>query len=120
MQAAPVDALAGLPSGPAFLALAALDRYRADLDGLVRAGAAARDWERIALDLRELRRSLAPLPALCAGWLEVLLSGLDLLAAVAQPLGGAQLQRKLSRHLGELALLERRCREACSHGHATP
>lgn len=114
-----MDTPTRLPSGDAFLALAALDRYHADLERLVRAGPAQQDWARIAGDLRELRRSFAALPSLCAPWLEALMSGLDLLGAVAQQCGAERLQQKFAHHVGQLLQLERCVRAACAHANAT-
>lgn len=105
------------PSSAAFLALAALDRYQADLDRLVHGRPQPHDWERIAADLRELRRLFGALPALCVPWLGVLMSGMDLLSMVAQQRGPERLQQKMKVHAAHLARLEHCCREGCAHAH---
>ena len=109
-----MNILAPPDSGAAFVALAILDRYQGDLDRLV-GRPRAEDWERIAADIRDLRRLFAQLPALCVPWLSVLMSGLDLLSMVAQQRDGERLRHKVRLHATHVAQLERCCRGACAH-----
>ena len=116
-QPMPAEPAGQADSAAAFLAAAILERYELDLRQVVRRQPDPGAWQRLANDVRALRRCFAALPGLCVPWLDLLLSHSRLLATLAQREGAKLLASHYGNHLRKLDTLAHRCRGLCIPAH---